>query len=61
MGTMAQREAYALTKAEVDAVWDAQKELLSHATISRNVWTDAEGVSYNSVEYGTGGGGHGQG
>lgn len=49
-GTKVQREAYALTKAEVDAVFSAQKNMLSHYRVHQHVFTDSEGVTYNSLE-----------
>lgn len=45
------REAFALTEAETEAIFKAQKERLSAAKIHKWVFTDAEGVFYNSVEW----------
>lgn len=49
--TEAQLEAKALTDKEMDAIFKAQKERLSRATIYQNVHTDYEGCSYNSVDW----------
>lgn len=43
------KQAYALTLEELDAVYKAQQERISHAEIRRNVHTDSEGCSYNSI------------
>lgn len=47
----ARREAYALTTAEVIALYKAQKERISKAVIHQCVHTDFEGCSYNSIEW----------
>ena len=49
-GTETQRNAHALTKAEVDAVFSAQKEVMSRYRIHRCAATDGEGVTYNTIE-----------
>lgn len=45
------KRAHALTLEEVDAVYRAQQERISHADIRKNVFTDSEGCSYNSIEW----------
>ena len=45
------KQAHALTLEEIDAVYRAQQERISHANIRKNVFTDSEGCSYNSIEW----------
>lgn len=45
------KQAHALTLEEIDAVYKAQQERLSHANIRTNVFTDEEGCSYNSIDW----------
>ena len=45
------RQAHALTLEEIDAVYRAQQERISHANIRKNVFTDSEGCPYNSIEW----------
>ena len=45
------RQAHALTPEEIDAVYKAQQERISHAVIRHNVHTDSEGCSYNSIDW----------
>ena len=45
------KQAHALTLEEIDAVYKAQQERISHANIRKNVFTDSEGCSYNSIEW----------
>ena len=45
------RQAHALTLEELDAVYRAQQERISHAVIHKNVFTDDEGCPYNSIEW----------
>lgn len=45
------KQAHALTLEEVDAVYKAQEERISHANIKTNVFTDDEGCSYNSIDW----------
>lgn len=44
------KQAHALTLEEIDAVYKAQQERISHANIRKNVFTDSEGCSYNSID-----------
>lgn len=45
------KQARALTLEEIDAVYKAQEERISHANIRKNVFTDDEGCSYNSIDW----------
>lgn len=45
------KQAHALTLEEIDAVYKAQQERISHANIRKNVFTDDEGCSYNAIEW----------
>lgn len=45
------KQAYALTLEEIDAVYRTQQERISHANIRKNVFTDDEGCSYNSIDW----------
>lgn len=48
-----QNEAYALTQEETEAIWKAQAERISKATILHNVHTGADGESYNAIHWDT--------
>ena len=45
------KQTHALTIEEIDAVYKAQQERISHANIRKNVFTDSEGCSYNSIDW----------
>lgn len=45
------KQAHALTLEEIDAVYKAQQERISHANIRKNVFIDSEGCSYNSIDW----------
>lgn len=46
-----QVEAKVLSDEELKAIWEAQKERFKKAKVRENVYVDAEGCSYNSVEW----------
>lgn len=45
------RQAHALTLEELDAIYKGQQERMKHAVIKKNVFTDDEGCSYNSIDW----------
>jgi len=52
LGTAEQQEAWMLDEKELDAIWNAQAERLSRATIVRNVVPDTEeGGPYHGVKW----------